>query len=241
MRLPRTQGVSSTDIKKKINTVHREKVTKTFWESRANLVKNQSIGLFQATSLTTTEEAAIRRKDNDLAAILYTVKKTTGPRNLLLDLGCGVGRITAEMASQYEKIHAIDYMQDFIDVAKSNVKATNIEWHCGEAHTFPKLDYDCCLISGLLVYLADDYVAKVLDEISYIPTVILKESVGTTARFELSDDHYSDELKSTYTGTYRTASEIAKAFSDRGYALTYTEVVEKHRKETNLQVFLFEK
>lgn len=240
VRLPRHPGVSSTFLKKKINEMNKEQVIKMFWENRAESAKNKDLGMFQSTSLTPTEEAALERKNIDLAAILQALAKTTQPKKMLLDLGCGVGRITVELAKHYEQVHAVDYVQSFIDIAKEQ-PVNNVHWQCAEAHLFDKQPFDCCTISGLLICLSDESVDKVLDAISYIPAVVLKESVGTYCRFELAENHYSNDLQANYTATYRTPNEIIGSFMKRGYKLSYSEKVEQHRKETNLQVFLFEK
>lgn len=241
VRVNRHPGTSSTEVKAKINNMQKNAVIKKFWETRADLTNKNQIGLWQATSFTKDEQAE-DRKNKDLNAIVHAINKSNNPKNLLLEVGCGVGRMAVELTDVFKEIHASDYLGDFIEIAKKNTKGKNIHFFQAEAHEFNKsIPYDYCLISGLLTYLTDEQVNKLLEAISYIPCIVLKESVGTFNHFELSNDHYSEELKSTYTGTYRTASEIISLFAARGYAPVYAEIVEKHRKETNLHIFLFEK
>lgn len=219
----------------------KKEIIRKFWETRASLTKSDKIGPLQATSLTTTEEAAEHRRKKDLESIIYAINKSNCSTNLLLDIGCGVGRITIELADIFKKIYASDYISEFIEIAKKSSKS-NIHFFQAEAHEFDRsIPYDCCLMSGLLNNLTNEEMHKTVNAISYIPYVVLKESVGTFGRFELNDDHYSKELGTTYTSIYRSTNEIIDLFFDYGFVPVYTEVIERHRKETNIHIFLFEK
>jgi ubiquinone/menaquinone biosynthesis C-methylase UbiE len=45
-----------------------------------------------------------------------------------LDFGCGVGRLTAPLATHFRRVVGLDIAQTMLDRAKSLVNATNIEW-----------------------------------------------------------------------------------------------------------------
>lgn len=229
IRIPRSPNISSTQIKEKIS---KEQKIKQFWESRANLLLENKVDLFESTSFTKD----INRKNKDLEFIIKAIKKCSLNENLL-DLGCGVGRITLELSSYFKNIYANDYVNDFIEIAKQKAPE-NIKFTCCDAEDFLPLNYDCCLISGLFLHLTDDKVQKLSQKLNNIPYIILKESLGTLSRYDLPEDHYSKELKTNYIASYRTLSEILNIFNN--HILKYTEIIERHRKETHLQVILLE-
>lgn len=244
VRLPRSQGISTSDLKRRVND-QKAGVVKNFWQSRGSKAKTKDLGLWQSTSLTASEADAEVRFDKDLTAVLKALERCTDrtkPHGILLELGCGAGRLTRVLANVFREVYASDFVQDFIDVAKEEVQFKHVHFFQAEAHDFDRtIDYEICLMAGLLVCLTDDQFAQVLEAIQDIPKVILKESVGTLTRYELANDHFSKELDANYTGIYRTVAEITEAFAAYGYRLKYSELVDRHRKETNLQVFVFEK
>lgn len=223
IRFERTEGVSSTSIKQ-------------FWLNRASDVKGKKLGLWQATSLTETEEEAIKRKENDFKYIKPLFKNVN--KESILELRCGTGRLTKEISKIFRKVYAIDYVQDFVDLAKDHTKSCkNIEFICDLAKNAPKKDYDCCLIAGLFISMNDVEVIETVNSIKNIPYIVVKESVGSIGRFEINK--YSDTLKTQYQAIYRSCAEICQLF--KGYILLKSELIEQHRKETNLQTFLFKK
>ena len=195
VKILRTPGVSSSEIKEIVNS-KKSQIIENFWKNRGNQLKKGNVGILQSTSLTLDENAAQNRKITDLDFILKAINKSTQPKDFLLDIGCGIGRITLELANIYQKIYAIDYVQDFIDIANKNSK-DNIKFYCAKASEFDSsISYNLCLMSGLLPYITDEELKKILNAISYIPEIILKESVGTNCRYELSDNHFSEQLNS---------------------------------------------
>lgn len=233
VRIPRTTGISSTSRK--------EGIIKDFWTSRADQLKSGTLGPLQSTSLTDSEQAAEERRGKDLKYILKAIKRTSRPKDIMLELGCGVGRVTFELAKVYKQVYANDYVQKFIDIAKEK-QVRNIDFFCSEAHEFDRnIPYDCCVIAGLFVCLSDQQLEKVVQAISNIPCLVIKESVGTFDRYELKEDHYSEQLRCNYTAIYRKTTDIIDMFSHFGYITKYTEVVDLHRRETHLRVFLLEK
>lgn len=208
---------------------------KDFWSQRASKLTDNELGKWQATSLTNTEQDAAARKDKELALLLPIVK--TLPNRLWLEVGCGVGRMTTELSQYCENIHGVDFVEKFIEIA-NQTKPANVHYAVGESHQFAKLDYDCCFCLGLLCCLLDDQYEQTLDAISYIPNIVLKESVGTHERFELHDV-YSAALQTNYTAVYRSVVGIVADFAKRGYDLKHEEVVDRHRQETHLQILVF--
>jgi SAM-dependent methyltransferase len=57
-----------------------------------------------------------------------------------VEIGCGAGRITRQLASVFNHGHALDVSQDMIGYASKNVVTGNVEWHVTEGLTIPLND-----------------------------------------------------------------------------------------------------
>jgi cytidyltransferase-like protein len=240
--IPRMLGISSSELKNRVVQSKDVQLIQSFWKHRGEQVKNSEVGLWQATSFTTSEELATERKERDFEYILKAINRVSNLHGNILELGCGVGRITREIAQIYNHVYALDYIQDFIDAAKIHTQQyNNITYSCTDASNFDQsISYDCCLIAGLFSYLLDDQIENLIRSLSGVSCIILKESVGTFGRYELRD-HYSEQMQCNYTALYRSVEELVGLFASFGYIMKYSEVVEIHRKETHLRVLLFEK
>lgn len=239
--IPRMPGISSSNVKERVRNNTKSEIIKDFWKKRAEQAKIGKIDPWQATSLTVSEEAAEKRREQDVKYIFEAIHRICEPLSSALEIGCGTGRITRELAPIFSSVDAIDYEQDFVDVAKEQLKGfSNVKVYCDNALNFDKSSkYQCCVIAGLFNYLVDDEFEELIRQISHIPYVVLKESVGTFQTYELDDSHFSEEMNSTYTAKYRSVTELINSFAENGFSLRYTDVVEEHRKETHLRVFLF--
>jgi len=93
------------------------------------------------------------------------------------------------------------------------VRAENIEYVCRNCldYEYP-FDFDLVVISGLLIYLNDDDVKRVVENIRLKENgrIFLRESVATE-RLEINK--YSKRLWSNYCAIYRTPDEYKKLFS----------------------------
>lgn len=242
VRVPRMPGISSTDLKAKVVQSEKTKVINDFWTFRGQQVKQKQVGLWQSTSLTKSEDVAKERKEKDSLYIQQALNRLPQKPTRVLELGCGTGRITLELAKLFDCVTAVDYVQDFLDVAQEYTReCKNIIFECKNVWEFEHDQYDCCVIAGLFPYLTDEQAEKLIQAIGDVHWLVLKESVGTFGRFELRDDHYSEELGSKYTAIYRSLTEFVERFAQIGHVLKYSEVVEQHRQESHLRVMLFER
>lgn len=65
-------------------------------------------------------------------------RRSTGYRpGTLLEIGCGAGRITAELANEFEQVIATDVSADILDYARERIRAVNIRWQITEGDTIP--------------------------------------------------------------------------------------------------------
>lgn len=218
---------------------------KEFWEGRAKrLVENNGdLGMWQSTSLTATETDASQRRDLELGALEEALKVIPNTQGLnLLDIGCGTGRLTIPLSKRFKKVYATDFMQKFLDLAKQNAieeRRSNITFLSSQSHEVgPDWKYHCCTICGVLLCLDDSSYQKTLHTAQRADYVIVKESVGVEERYELQN-HFSEALQTQYNAIYRSRTEIIHDFQCAGFNVLMDELVEAHREETNIRIFVF--
>lgn len=222
-----------------------KQAVKEFWEGRAKrLGKNEGdLGMWQSTSLTATEIDANQRRDLEVVALEEALKVLPNTQVLsLLDIGCGTGRLTVPLAKHFKEVYATDFMQSFLDLAKQNAieaDQNNITFLSSQSHEVdPHWKYQCCTICGVLLCLDDSSYRKTLHTAQKADYVIVKESVGVDARYELKD-HFSEALQTKYNAIYRSRAEITHDFQGAGFTVLMDELVEAHREETNIRIFVF--
>ncbi len=60
----------------------------------------------------------------------------------VLDLGCGSGDLSAQMASHVHRVVALDHNPSLIEVAKKNHSQDNLEFQCAEANDYLSSNHD---------------------------------------------------------------------------------------------------
>ncbi|MDR2148622.1 MAG: methyltransferase domain-containing protein [Tannerella sp.] len=77
------------------------------------------------------------------------------PNNFVLELGCGTGYFTREIAKTKAKIVAIDISPELLTIAKDNVTGTNVSFFIENAYntTFEDNQFDCVIGSSVLHHL----------------------------------------------------------------------------------------
>lgn len=86
----------------------------------------------------------------------------------ILELGAGIGRFTTHFASQCDAVISVDFNQNFIDKNKEiNANFSNIIYQCDDAInlSFEKESFDFIFINWLLMYLEDEEVKEIINNI----------------------------------------------------------------------------
>ncbi len=80
------------------------------------------------------------------------IKKHVNKNSVVLDLGCGSGRLTKSINSIVKKIVGIDFSDELIKSAKKNSCASNIDYLVmdGEKLSFPKHSFDVVVSHAVL-------------------------------------------------------------------------------------------
>ena len=63
------------------------------------------------------------------------------PGDVVLDIGCGVGRLTRVLAERAAHVHAIDVSAEMLEQARGlNAHLTNVSWHHGDGTTLQPIE-----------------------------------------------------------------------------------------------------
>lgn len=82
----------------------------------------------------------------------------------VLDLGCGNGFLTSDIAAKAKRVTAVDFNKANIDFARRNFSRDNIEYICADATQFSSGErFDAVTLSNVLEHLEDrhDFLQKI--------------------------------------------------------------------------------
>lgn len=160
----------------------------------------------------------------------------------ILELGAGIGRYTADLASCAGHVTAVDFMQKFIDKNKevNGSKYRNIEFVCADVTKLdlPSKRYDIIFSNWLLMYLTDDEVVSLAQKMLQW----LRE--GGYLFFRESCYHQSGDKKrganpskyrtpQMYSSMFQAATSTEKDGESSGYELVMTKSIEAYVKHKN--------
>ena len=126
------------------------------------------------------------RRDFDV--LLDTVgAPAIGPDDVVLDVGCGVGRLTRVAAERARRVHALDVSAEMVERARANLSdLDNIELHVGDGTSLRPLEDDSVdVVVSLVVFqhLPDPEVTY-----GYVREIGRVLRPGGWAAFQVSDD-----------------------------------------------------
>lgn len=140
----------------------------------------------------------------------------------VLDVGCGIGRWYSNLKEYISSYVGIDSSSNFINELskrykdEKNLKFVNCELENFDFSQFKK-KFDLIIITGVLMYINDDFVQKILCNIlnclASSGAIYLQESVSLLNERLTLDNFFSDDLKSEYSAIYRTVSEYETYFN----------------------------
>jgi len=84
------------------------------------------------------------------------------PKMKVLEIGCGVGALTQEIANTKALVHAIDISPDLLNIAKKRVSVSNVTFQIANAYNLTFLDesFDTVIGSSVLHHLELDKALK---------------------------------------------------------------------------------
>jgi SAM-dependent methyltransferase len=85
-------------------------------------------------------DAFWRRGDKVVDEMLDGVGLSLNPDDSVLDIGCGIGRITRALASRVKRVYGLDVSSEMLKLAKQhNSDLRNVEWLHGDGHSLSAL------------------------------------------------------------------------------------------------------
>ncbi len=135
---------------------------------------------------------AYERWVNEVSELLIE-RLDLGPSDVVGDLGCGTGRIAARLAPRVRTVHAIDYSERVLDVARRRRPQPNVSYHRADLNTFDPvgLGLTKAFSFGALLYLNSD--AHVFGLIRG-----LHRNRIDVAVLDLPDEHANDDRPRAY-------------------------------------------
>lgn len=133
------------------------------------------------------EEAFWAGGEEALSTLLGVLEVTIPPRQVVLDIGCGLGRLTRPLARDAERVIALDVSNEMLDRAQSlNADLGNVEWVHGDGTSLqPAGDrtVDVCISHVVFRHIPDPAIT-----LGYIREMGRVLKPGGFAAFELSND-----------------------------------------------------
>ena len=194
--------------------INSDKV-KDFFNERANkdLESDLSIVLFQDK-----ENSEQRHKEEK--KVLFDNIDVTGKK--VIEIGCGIGRWAEALHDKCESFLGLDFSEDLIEIANNTIDFENCKFQVMSA-TDIKVDellieppFDVIIFSGFLMYINDDDIGIIMDEVNNIGSENMKvfdmEPVSCMETRLTLKDFYSEGLESDYNAIYRTEDEYIEVF-----------------------------
>lgn len=191
-----------------------------FWKSFS---KSEGAGKFSKANLEQDEVLAEFKFNHESNLIFETFDLKE--KKLVLDLAAGTGLWSKKFSQTAQKVTHLERERVLIGIAKANNSNENVEYICSDVRDFEFnkcKEYDVVFISGLLLYLSDNEVCKMLQDLKGVigvnSQIIVRDALSVSnTRFIV--DRWSSELKTHYYATYRTSEEFKSIFSKFGYIM----------------------
>ena len=118
-------------------------------------------------------------------------RESASKPELVLDLGCGTGKMTIELASRGYDMTGIDYSAEMLDVARSEAEHRDMDvlWLCQDMREFElygTVDFAVCCLDGINHLTSPKDLSKCFDLVHnyLIPDGIFVFDINGRAKFE---------------------------------------------------------
>lgn len=185
-------------------------------------------------------ERANREFDSDLSIVLFQDKENSEQRNIeekkllfenidlsgkkVLEVGCGIGRWADALHDKCEAFLGIDYSENLIEKANESNNYDNCKFQLMSAFDIKEDEllieppFDVVIISGVLMYINDEDLLVLFDELNRVCTddkkLFIMEPVSCMDVRLTLKDFYSEGLEADYNAIYRTPNEYLDAFEN---------------------------
>lgn len=128
-----------------------------------------------------------RKGEEDLATLLGTLGLAVAPTDHVLDVGCGVGRLTRVLARDAAHVTALDVSPEMLAKAQElNPELHNVEWVLGDGETLTGIED--ASIDALVSHVVLQHIPSAKIQLGYITEFGRVLKPGGWAAFGLSTD-----------------------------------------------------
>jgi len=125
--------------------------------------------------------------EEDLDRLLALLEVSIAPTNVVLDIGCGVGRLTRVIAARAARVHALDISSEMIERAREHHSdLDNVEWIVGDGRSLEPLgegSVDGCVSHVVFQHIPDPSIT-----LGYVREMGRVLRPGGWAAFQVSND-----------------------------------------------------
>jgi SAM-dependent methyltransferase len=125
--------------------------------------------------------------ERDLAQLLAAVGASIDAEDHVLEIGCGVGRLTRPLAGQARSVCALDVSERMLELARShNAHLENVTWVHGDGRTLSGVGaetIDACVSHVVFQHIPDPQIT-----LSYVREIGRVLRPGGWAAFQISND-----------------------------------------------------
>jgi len=228
VRTERTSGISTSAIK---SSVFSQRLgVQQFWSETSNTM----LGSFGG------DEAKIEEETKRELALLL---ERLNPDDVVIDMGCGNGRLTRGIAPKCKRIVAVDYAGPLLDRLREEA-LPSVDVVEADVRTLElrSSEFDVAILSGLLSCMADDaaedVVASTTKALRTGGRILVRSTVADHSRINVINQ-FSEALGRLYTAYYRTADELEALFLRHGFQLASSEFLYRNHADTHVAFYAF--
>jgi SAM-dependent methyltransferase len=122
-----------------------------------------------------------------LGLLLEIAGASIEPEQAVLDIGCGLGRLTRAAAARSRRVVGLDVSEEMLSQARElNSQLTNVEWIHSDGHSLqpiPDASLDCCISLVVFQHIPDPAIT-----LGYLREIGRVLRPGGFAAFQLSTD-----------------------------------------------------
>jgi SAM-dependent methyltransferase len=157
-----------------------------FWDARA-----REDAFYFVDNTGTYRDADVERFWAEGRRNLETVLEAVGAQvqrgDVVLDIGCGVGRLTRVLAELASHVHAIDVSAAMLDQARElNAQLTNVTWHHGDGATLHPIED--ASIDAVISHVVFQHIPDPQITLGYVREMGRVLAPGGWAAFQISND-----------------------------------------------------
>ncbi|WP_426333561.1 class I SAM-dependent methyltransferase [Paenibacillus silvae] len=189
------------------------------------LDKNKVDSFFKRRAKITDPELATHyKKDDTIYFDLNLIEEYIADDSVVLDLGCGPGRMTNKLEQKVSYIKAVDNQAEFLSHCINSSKVEKVVSNIVDFQDSNK--YDVILLFGVLNYFNDDEVEviyanckKMLKEDGVL---IVKHACGEVENVII--DKFSEQINDWYHVLYRHIDQDRLLLSQAGFSFSMVDV-----------------